>query len=364
MPDSRLAVEIDGEALDDDSVKALVELVAEEAIDAADAVSIAGSLAAGASGQWTSVLDPLAQPRTPLVVTITSGDVSYRFEGASTEADWQIDAGGSSQLTVRALDKTLEMDLEEHVKSWPGTSDSVIATAIFGDYGLAAQVDDTPDGPDPDVHVVVQRTTDWVFLRALAGKWGYSTYIEADGTTLSGHFHAIDPLADPQATLSLGFGGDAQQVAISTRLTGGSTVNATRLGALSDSTETSSAEGTDQAQGSTPMGGRDVLLLAPHDVDGEIDVNAAVQGLARRAAFTVVLTVQLDVVTTGIMLRSRRTVLVKGLGDTLSGRYLVSRVRNRVTPAGHTQTATLSRNALGLSGDEPFGAGDLLQGLG
>ncbi len=364
MPDSRLAVEIDGDALDDDAAAALVEVVAEEAIDAADAVSIASSLAPDASGQWTSALDSLATPRTPLVVTITQGDVSYRFEGASTEADWQIDAGGSSQLSVRALDKTLEMDAEEHVKSWPGTADSVIATAIFGDYGLTPLVDDTPDGPDPDVHVVVQRTTDWVFLRALAGKWGYATYIEAGGSSLLGHFHAIDPLADPQATLSLGFGGDAQHVAISTRLTGGAAVNATRVRALSDSTESSSADGTDQAQGATSMGGRDTLLLAPDDVDGEIDVDAAVRGLARRAAFTVMLTVELDVVTTGIMLRSRRTVLVKGLGDTLSGRYLVSRVRNRVTRAGHTQTATLARNALGLSGDEPFGAADLLQGLG
>ena len=63
------------------------------------------------------------------------------------------------------------------------------------------------------------------------------------------------------------------------------------------------------------------------------------------------------------MLRARRTVLVKGLGSVLSGRYLVQRVRHRVTTDGHTQQVTLVRNALGLSGDEPFDGGGLLGGL-
>ena len=52
-------------------------------------------------------------------------------------------------------------------------------------------------------------------------------------------------------------------------------------------------------------------------------------------------------------------VLVKGLGSTLSGRYLVQRVRHTVTTAAHKQSVTLVRNALGLKGDEPFGGGGL-----
>jgi hypothetical protein len=357
VPDSRLLVEVDGTTVGDDDLLALVEVTVEESVDAGDAVHIAASVDPDAGGQWTSLLDPLTTPRTPLVVGITNGDVSYRFEGSSTEAEWVIDAGGSSSLAVKAIDRTLDMDAVEQVVAWPGASDATIASAIFAGHGLGAQVDDTPDGPDPDVHVVLQRATDWAFLRALAAKWGYAVFVEADGEALTGHFRLLDPLADPQATLSLGFGGDATKVRVTARLTAGETLTASRVRTLSDATDTGTADGTDKAQGSTPLGGQVTLLLTPDDVDGEIDATATVTGLARRAASSVTLEVDLDVATTGIMLRSRRTVLVKGLGDTLSGRYLVERVRHRLTPGGHTQSVTLTRNALGLTGDEPFGDG-------
>jgi hypothetical protein len=364
MPDTQLLVEIDGTAVEADAITQLVEVIAEEAVDAADAVSVVAAVDAGADGQWTSLLDPLTAPRTPLVVGITRGDVAYRFDGSSTEADWQLDAAGASQLTIKAIDKTLDMDAEEKIAAWPGNSDSTIAEAIFGTYGLSPQVDSTPDGPDPDVHVVLQRATDWGFLRALAAKWGYNTFVEADGETLIGHFRAIDPLADPQGTLSLGFGGGATKVSVTSRLTSGHHVTGSRVKALADSTDSGDGPGDDQSQGQTALGGQTTVLLSPTDVFGEIDATATATGLARQSAFVVSMAVDIDVNVVGLMLRARRTVLVKGLGDSLSGRYLVQKVRNKVTPSGHTQSATLVRNALGLSGDEPWDAGGgLLGGL-
>jgi len=363
VPDTQLLVEIDGTAVSADDLAAIVEVVAEEAVDAADAVSVVAAVDADASGQWTSLLDPLATPRTPLVVAISRGEAAYRFEGSSTEADWQLDAAGASQLTVKALDRTLDMDVEEKVTAWPGTSDSTIAEAIFGTYGLATQIDPTSDSPDPDVHVVVQRATDWGFLRALAAKWGYATFVESDGTSLIGHFRAIDPLADPQGTLALGFGGGATKVSATTKLVAGHHVVGSRLRALSDGVDSGDGPGDDQAQGKVVLGGQTTVLLSPTDVFGEVDVTSTAGGLARQSAYVVSMTVEVDVAVVGLMLRARRPVLVKGLGDTLSGRYLVQRVRNRVTPAAHTQSATLVRNALGVSGDEPWDAGDLLGGL-
>ena len=95
---------------------------------------------------------------------------------------------------------------------WPGTADSAIASTIFGSYGFATEVETTPSGPDPDAFTPIQRATDLTFLRSLAAKWGFSAYLEADGDKVVGHFHLIDPLAAPAATLRLGFGGDADQV--------------------------------------------------------------------------------------------------------------------------------------------------------
>jgi hypothetical protein len=357
-----LTVEIDGTTLTDADLEPLVEVQAEEAADTADAVTLMARVEAGADGEWTSLLDPLTSPRTPVVVGLTRGGANYRFDGRSTEADWDLDAAGASQLTVKAIDRSLDMDAIEKVTAWPGTSDSGIAEAIFATYGFGTKVDATPDGPDPDVHVVLQRGTDWAFVRALARKWGYDAYLEAEGASVVGHFHAIDPLADPEVELALGFGGDAERVSVQAHLTAGHRVQAARIPALSDTAQQAEAGGDDQVQGLSPLGGMATVLLTPTDVDGEVEPEKAATGLARQSAFVVTLTAEIDTDRTGLLLRARRTVLVKGLGSTLSGRWLIRRVRHRVTLVSHVQELTLVRNALGLKGDEPFG-GSALGGL-
>jgi len=363
MPETRVLIEIDGDSVADDQLTQIAEIQAEEASDQADALTLVAQLDAGQDGEWTSLLDPLTTPRTKVAVQITRGDTLYRFEGLSTEAGWQIDADAGSQLTVKAVDRTLELDAEEKVAAWPGTSDSGIAEAIFASYGLGAEVEETPSGPDPDVHVVLQRATDWGFLRALAAKWGYAVYLESDGTELSGHFEPLDPLADPQGELALGFGGDARKLQVEAKLVAGRRIKAARIPALSDTAQDADAAGDDQAQGSESLAAQAIVLLAPSDVSGEVEPLAAATGLARESAFAVRLTTEIDTDTVGLMLRARRPVLVKGLGSTLSGRYLVERVRHRVTTSSHIQQLTLSRNALGLKGDEPFGGAGLLGGL-
>lgn len=363
MPDTTLVLEIDGEKVAPEDLTPLVEIQVEEATDVADAATLVCRVEPTADGEWTSMLDPLVTPRTPVVVELTRGDATYRFDGRSAQADWQLDAAGASQLTIKALDRSVEMDAEEKVVAWPGSSDSTAATAVFASYGLLTQVEDTPDRPDPDVHVLFQRCTDWAFVRALAAKWGYAAYLESDGDAVVGHFHPVDPLADPQGELALGFGGDASAVSIIADLTAGQKVEAQRVPTLSDTAQRGRSTGDDEAQGSTSLAGRSTMLLAPDDVLGEVEPQAAADGLARRAAFAMTLTAAIDPARSGLLVRARRTVLVKGLGSQLSGRYLVQRVRHHVTLGAHRQSVTLVRNALGLTGDEPFGDGDLLGDL-
>lgn len=359
MPDTRLLIEIDGEVVPDSDLPQIAEVQLEEAADQADAATLVARLEPGVDGEWTGLLDSLATPQTPVAIQLTRGEVSYRFEGLSTEAAWDLDAEGASRLTVKAVDRTLALDLEEKVVAWPGTSESGIAEAVFASHGLAAEVEETPAGPDPDAHVLLQRGTDWAFLRSLAAKWGYAVYLESDGTKVAGHFHRLDPLADPQAELALGFGGDARKVQVRAELVAGQQVKVSRLPALSDTPQDGEAAGDDQPQGQTSLAAQSTVLLAPGDADGEVDPLTTATGLARRSAFAATLTAEIDADVVGLMLRARRTVLVKGLGSTLSGRYLVQRVRHRVTTDRHRQQLTLVRNALGLRGDEPFGQGGL-----
>jgi hypothetical protein len=352
-----LLVEIDGTELSTEDLESLVDVTVEEATDEADAATLVARVTPTPDGEWTSILDPLTAPRTPLVVQVVHGDVTYRFDGYSTEAAWTIDANGSSKITVKALDRTVELDAEEKVAAWPGTTDSGIAEAVFSSYGLTAEVETTPAAPDPDVHVVLQRGTDWAFVRALAHKWGYAAYLECDGEDVVGHFHPLDPLADPQAELSLAFGGDAYRVEVKADLIAGEAVTADRIPALSSSNQTSTSNGDDEPQGATSLGGQVAVLLAPTDVDGEVDPTEAANARARRSAFGATLTAEVATDHVGVLFRARRTALVKGLGTALSGRYLVSKVRHVVSLSGHAQHLTLTRNALGLTGDEPFESG-------
>lgn len=359
MPDTRLLIEVDGTELSQEELEAVGQIVVEEALDEADAATLTASLEAQPDGEWTSLLDPLVEPRTSLVVQVAHGDSAYRFDGLSTDVSWHIDPTEASQLTVKAVDRTLELDLEEKIVAWPGNSDSSIAEAIFGEHGLDYEVEATPAGPDPDVHVVLQRGTDLAFLRSLAGKWGYAVFLEADEGRVVGHFHAIDPLADPQAELALGFGGTGAAADVTASLAAAPLVRATRIPPLSDTPQSGESSGDDQAQGAIPLSGQTTLLLAPTDVEGEVEPLDVASGLARRSAFGVRLTAEIETGAVGILLRARRPVLVKGLGASLSGQYLVERVRHDVTVERHRQNVTLVRNALGLKGDEAFGEAGL-----
>ncbi|MFI0445516.1 hypothetical protein [Actinomadura sp. 6N118] len=371
MP-STMLLEVDGVEITAEDLAALVELQAEEATAEADAVTVTFRADASPDGEWPSLLDPLVTPRTPLVVQLTRGDVGYRFDGYSAEAVWDIDAEGGSRLTVKAVDRSLDLDAEEKALGWPGQRDSAIAETIFGSYGLDTEVEKTPDAPEPDVHIAMQRATDWAYVRALAAKWGYAAYLEAAADlgipgaagTVTGHFHPIDPLADPQGEIALGFGGDAFKAQVRVDLLGGQRVVATRWPALAAAAVTADGPGDDEPQGADSLAAQVTTLLTPDDVTGEVDPQEAASALARRSAYTVTLTATLDTERIGLLLRARRPVLVRGLGSVLSGRYLVDKVRHTVTLEAHRQEVTLKRNALGVTGDEPFGAtGGLLGGL-
>jgi len=360
---TRLTVQLDGTTLAGDELDTVLEVAAEEATEEADAVTIVARAEPGTDGEWHSVLDAAAtSPRATVMVEVSVDQTTYRFDGVASEAVWALDAAGDSRVTVKAVDRSLELDAEEKVAAWPGTSDSDIATAILARYGIPAQVEATPTGPDPDVHVVMQRATDWSFLRALGRKWGYSVFLECTGGTVTGHFRPVDPLAPPQGTLSLGFGGDALRVRARARLLAGQRVQATRVPPLSSAPRSADADGTEDPQGTQSLGGQVGVLLAPTDLFGEVEPGQAARSLAQASAYGVELTLDVDTELVGLLLRARRTVLVRGLGTALSGRYLVDRVRHVVTSDAHVQHATLSRNALGAVGSD-FSGGGLLGGL-
>lgn len=366
MPDTTLELEIDGNQIDATGLAAIVDLQIEEAADVADALTLVAEVKPGGDGSWTSVLDALATPRTKVRATLRRDKGVVQFSGLSVEAEWSISSTKTSTITVKAIDRSVEMDAEEKVVAWRGTSDSSIASAIFAQYGIRPHVKDTPRGYDPDVHVVIQRATDWAFLRSLAERWGYAVYLEVKGLLVTGCFQPIDPLAQPQAEVSLGHGGQGTNVKVVARLTAGHRVKGQRIPPLGDSATKTDAAGGEKAQGADSLGAQATVLLSPSDIDGEIDLAQSAVAVADKSALAATLTAEIDVVGGVPLLHARRPVLVKGLGTLLSGQYDVQRVRHKLTRSRHRQDVTLQRNALGLKGDEPFGnvGGGLLGGIG
>ncbi len=355
MAEPTVSLTVDGDAVELTALGTRGEVVLEDTIEEAHAASLTADLTADAAGEWASVLDGLVAPHAPVRATVDLDGTAYTFDGLAVEATWHITTTGAPTIDVRALDRTAAMDLEEKVTAWPGASDSSIATSILAAYGFTARVDETPAGFDPDVHTVVQRGTDWAFLRGLAERWGYHAFLEASDTGITGHFRRIDTTSAPQAELSLAFGGQAEEAEVRVDLAGGHRVEGASLAPLADREQTASAELPDPPMGTTPLGAVGTALLAPGDVPGVLDPSGASTAHARAASQVARLDVTLGP-GAEVLLRAGRPVLVSGLGSRLSGRWLVERVRHTLTTERHTQHVALTRDALDAAPGD-FGGG-------
>ncbi|MGH1491150.1 MAG: hypothetical protein ACRBK7_17445 [Acidimicrobiales bacterium] len=349
MADTNVVIEVNGEDLTQTLLESGAEVDVEEAIDEPDAASVTIGLEATDDGQWVSVLDELAAPDAELVVRVVGTD-AYTFSGLVVGASWTIDAEGASQMVIRAMDRSVEMDRVEHVVPWPGTADSAIASTIFANYGFGAEVETTPSGPSPDAFTPMQRGTDWAFLKSLAAKWGYSVYLETDGDQTVGHFHPVDPLAPAGTVMPLGFGMAAVSTQVEVDFETGGAVRVARIPPLGSGPVEAEADGSDRLQGDESIAAAASTLLGPDDVDGEIDPFESASGRARQDAFGVRLTATIEPIKRGPLIRARRTIEIEGLGTRLSGLYLAERVRHRLSENDHLEEVVLVRNALGTGG--------------
>lgn len=121
-----------------------------------------------------------------------------------------------SRLLVSGLDASCLMHFETVTREWYGLSDADIARSIFQKYGFGVSgtsIDPTPTTRDLDRSTLVQRHTDAEFLRFLAKRNGYETFLEPvqqdvktgphPGTALVGHFRSPRPDQDVQPALDL-----------------------------------------------------------------------------------------------------------------------------------------------------------------
>jgi phage protein D len=271
------------------------------------------------------------------------------------------------RLQVWGMDATVLLDREEKLRAWPGLSDSDIASAVIGEYGLTADVEATEVVHDERVSTVMQRESDAVLLRRLASRNGYACWVDGDSDGDVVHFRRLDGSGTAQPVLAVHFGEETTVMSFSVQASGpGPTgVSIAQLDRTEKTVVTADAGPSErEAQGAA---GADGLLapgigavqsyVAQSPTTGAAEMRALAQAAFEQSQWFVTAEAIIDGNRYGTVLRPRLPVLVKGAGDTHSGEYDVTAVTHRLGIDGYQQHVSLRRNALGLTGREDFGSG-------
>lgn len=365
-----IAIEIDGEEADDlyPDVN-LVEVELDDELAAMFRIELVMSLEP--DGTWSHLDDERLTPwRQATIHAGFSDGTEPLMSGYLTHVRPVFECDESQcRLEVWGLDGSVLMDREEKLKDWPDKKDSDIAAEIFRSYGFRAEVDDTSVVHDQLVSTIIQRETDIQFLRRLALRNGYECFVDGD----TGHFQS-PRIADDQPVLAVHFGDETNVGWFRVEVDALAEANVAMFQIDRTEKEVLSSLVEDSLQ---PTLGAVVLAdLLPPEVDsgrsylgmnvttGTLEMDALCQGLFHRAEWFVTGEGTMAANHYGQVLRPRRTVTIKGVGETHSGRYYVTHVTHSITADGYNQRFRVRRNALLPTGDEDFGGGDgLLGGL-
>jgi hypothetical protein len=367
-PSRKCVIRIDGQVFAD----LYDDLIAVEVADRADEPStfaIKLQLHLSRDGKWSRVDDREGQPDGSFVpwqrVTILGGydaepdvlldgyiaGVAPRFEPTASE----------SSLVIWGHDASHAMDIEDKVVAWPDKKYSDVAEALFRAYGLEPRVTDTQLIQRADDNLLMQRGTDWQFLRRLGQRIGFEVLVR--GAT--GIFAPPDLASTPQKDLAIAFGDDTNLVWFEPRLVADlpSKVTMARTNAVDKIVEKATVERSPlttlgKRDGDALRAGRDVAkqkttAIAPADPTYDLGhMNAVLTGARRRSDWIVTAEGEIDGVLYASPLRARNTVLVKGVGPTFAGLYYVTEVIHRFTPEAYCQRFKAVRNAVDLTGAE------------
>ncbi|MFZ5765288.1 MAG: phage late control D family protein [Thermodesulfobacteriota bacterium] len=369
MENEHLVIDIGGQEASDLSPR-LVSLEVEDDIELAGMFRLRFSLLLhGRDGSWGILDDERLRIGREVAIRLTGfadGDEEL-IRGPITHVMPHF-AGDPSGcvLEVWGMDASVLLDQEEKLKDWPNKKDSDIASEIFANYGLTPDVEDSGVIHDEALSTIIQRETDMRFLKRLAGRNGFLCYVE--GRTGCFKRPALD--GPPQPLLSVHFGGET----VVNRLT--LTVNGLRRAAVAMqqidrlskeilTTEINDGEqrllgGEDAAALTGPAMPEGRIVVSRNGATGAPEMQALCTALFNQSAWFVEGEGEIQANQYGHVLKARRTVTIRGIGETYSGVYYVSHVTHVFTEDGYCQLFKVRRNALLPNGTENFTAAGLM----
>jgi hypothetical protein len=261
------------------------------------------------------------------------------------------------------------MDVQDRAIAYPDSTEADAARQIFQRNGITADVTETPAKHLEDHQLLIQRETDWRFLKRLARRNGFVCFLEhsASAGEVVAYFGPPKVDADPQADLIMLRDGnnllwfDVQQNMVGPVRHAGAAIDPIAKRILRSSDEPlSTALGGDDVAAATEnqltkqgVDAATALLRDPPPLDAAI--RRAGSAATDRDHFSVEARGELDPELYRGLLRARRPVLVKGVGRAMAGVWYVRAVRTTMHDAKLSQTFSFSRNALGPTGGENFG---------
>lgn len=371
MQGEQFVVEIDGrEARDLYQDMRWVEVELDEEL--AGMFRIELSMHPGPDGHWSHVDDDRLTPWRRISIhagfedgtePLMSGYVTQVYPTFDSDLE-------RCRLQLWGMDGTALMDREERLRSWPDKKDSDIAEEILSGYGFTPTVQDTAVVHEESVSTILQRETDMQFLRRLASRNGFECYVDGD----QAYFRAPLAAAEIQPLLALHFGKkknvDWFTVQIDARSPseiGMFHLHRTDKQVVASLVEHSlqPALGADQAADLLPAGfPRARAYIGMNAATGTTEMDSLCQSMFHRGEWFVTGEGLIDGNHYGSVLRPRRPVTIKGVGERHSGVYYVTHVTHTLGVGGYTQRFQVKRNGLQPKGNEDFGsAGGLLGGL-
>jgi phage protein D len=354
VSDTSVTVTVDGRTLTSSDLALIRSVDVSEAMNAQTQVSIVITCNVDNASNWSTPLDSLIAPFGRFQVKIDRSGDSLVVPARAASASWSLQAGSLSTLTIAGLDASADLDREEKDQSsLAGMSDADIAFKLLTGGGAVPKVGRTSQPPGTDQFTAHLRATDWSVLKTLAERNDFDVYLNSENGVLYGVFDRVNPKAAPQTILDLGYGSLRGTASVQVQLVTGQKVKFTYGIEGVKGQQVAENDGTDNAMGTTSLGGATTVLRVAKDLPGVQAPDVAARVLAERTTFGAGMSVTLTAPAMPL-LRARRTVMVRGLGPLVSGLWLVRSVRHTITQGGHSQALTLARNALGDSG--PGGA--------
>jgi phage protein D len=303
------------------------------------------------------------------------------FDGYVTSVDFDVGSEpGNAQIEVAGMDTSVLMSLEEKIATWKDMSDSDIVQQIVSGYGVGVRADATPTVHQETDTTIVQRGSDFQFVRDLAARNGLEFYFESDpdSGTVTAHFRAPQLDGTPQPDLAIQFGDQSNLRSFTARLTGQRplAVKIEQIDVPQDSVNTAQASSMQLTKlgvsdANALVGGPLNGLVSPKDMQAQMlvlgpptsnatEMQTVAQAVRDEASWFITAQGEINSDAYQTVLRPHRLVLVKGAGKAYSGKYYVTSVVHELHGDGtYTQSFEARRNARDVDGTEQFGGGGL-----